>query len=156
MYTPDQILYKTCTNLELRTNAYACNMTPSNYAVTCTMTMSASSGTFSDSSSTVVSTKGNKSEYEAVIIPVTVTAGANKLGDNSSPASTTGVSKPTNTASDAENTDSGSASASATASDATPDAASTPTESDNAAGPMMTKNAVLAGVAAVVGGAMLM
>lgn len=141
------------------TQAYICNMTPSIYEFTCTITLTGEMSGSAISSSTVASTKGSKSDYDDLIVPITVTAGANKLPD-AAPASTTGVSKPTGTTSGAESTasdsDSESSSESTSATASGSDAASTPTETDNAAGPMVTSNAILAGVAAVVGGAAML
>lgn len=89
--------------------------------------------------------------YSTVMIPVTITAGVDKLSaapgatatgtnTNAAPTASTG-SSPTSTP---------------TGTDKGTSAASTSTTSGNAAAAMVTQNAVLAGVAAVVGGAMML
>ncbi|CEI40375.1 hypothetical protein FVEN_g1699 [Fusarium venenatum] len=94
------------------------------------------------------------SGYKQLIMPITITAGAEKLngGDASATASAsdseaTTADKPKDTGAQAT----GSATTSGADADATPSAV----ESDNAAGPMMTQNAILA-AAAIVGGAAAM
>ena len=101
------------------------------------------------------STQSVLESYLKSVLPVTVTAGVDKLsaapgatatgsGANPSPSASAG-SSPSASATGTNKGDSA-ASASTTAS----------TKSGNAAAAMVTQNAVLAGVAAVVGGAMML
>ncbi|RGP75920.1 hypothetical protein FLONG3_5500 [Fusarium longipes] len=100
------------------------------------------------------------SGYKQLIIPITITAGAEKLkgGDAASATASEATTADKPKATGAQVTEStGTAPAStsgASASDA--DATPTPVESDNAAGPMVTQNAILAAAAIVGGAAMLL
>ncbi|KAH6996404.1 hypothetical protein BKA56DRAFT_571388 [Ilyonectria sp. MPI-CAGE-AT-0026] len=132
-----------------------CQFEPKKDLATCAVSVveDVDSSTFASTSSIITS------GYLDMLIPVTVTAGANKLVDSetasetgsettaAAPASTTGSTAA------ATGSASGSESTSASGSDS---AASTPTASDNAAGAMVTQNAVLAGAAVLVGGALLL
>ncbi|KAF5245373.1 hypothetical protein FANTH_7360 [Fusarium anthophilum] len=102
----------------------------------------------------VTSMTDSVSGYKSLLMPITVTAGVNKLNGNDDASATeaagseaTSADKPKDTGAKATDT------ADATA--ASSDASTTPVSSDNAAGPMITHNAVLA-AAAVVGGAAAM
>ncbi|KAM0277148.1 hypothetical protein ACHAQH_006043 [Verticillium albo-atrum] len=110
--------------------------------------------TISYSESTVLS------DISQFLAPLTVTAGAEKLtgqpADTTSPATLPTETGTSNGASATPNESSSESSAAAeSASTATGEAATT-TDDGNAAFPRMTQNAVLAGVAAVVGGAMML
>ncbi|KAF4450502.1 HFBs protein [Fusarium austroafricanum] len=102
----------------------------------------------------VTSTTASVSGYKSLLMPITVTAGVNKLNGNDNASATeaagseaTSADKPKDTGAKATGT------ADATASS---DAAATPVKSDNAAGPMVTQNAILAAAAVVGGAAMLL
>ncbi|KAH7017591.1 hypothetical protein EDB80DRAFT_291225 [Ilyonectria destructans] len=138
------------------TQEIACQFEPKKDMATCAVSVEqdVDASTFASTSSTAMS------GYLDLLVPVTVTAGANKLVDSetasetgsettaAAPASTTG-----STTAAATDSASGSGSTSASGSDS---AASTPTASDNAAGAMVTQNAVLAGAAVLVGGVLLL
>ncbi|UNI21849.1 hypothetical protein JDV02_007801 [Purpureocillium takamizusanense] len=98
--------------------------------------------------------------YKSLMIPVTVTAGLDKLSAPAPGATQTDAqAKPTTGASSTGASTGASASVSATASGsgaAAKSSSASSTTTTNAAGPAVTQNAVLAGVAAVVGGAMMM
>ncbi|KAH7261447.1 uncharacterized protein BKA55DRAFT_505033 [Fusarium redolens] len=102
----------------------------------------------------VTSMTDSVSGYKSLLMPITVTAGVNKLNGNDDASATeaagseaTSADKPKDTGAKATDT------ADATASS---DAAATPASSDNAAGPMITQNAILAAAAVVGGAAMLL
>ena len=95
--------------------------------------------------------------YKTLMIPVTVTAGVDKL--SAAPGATqTGLqATPTGTAASTMSTAaSATASGSGSKTGFSASATGSPSSTTNAAGPMVTQNAVLAGVAAVVGGAMML
>ncbi|CRJ91755.1 hypothetical protein HYQ45_013415 [Verticillium longisporum] len=129
---------------------------------TCTQYQAESTMTYSES--TIVS------EIDAYYLPLTITAGAEKLSDvptaTTTPAilpaateTSTGTSAtPADSSSESPSESSDESSAVADESSTTTAAgeAATTTEAGNAALPRMTQNVVLAGVAAVVGGAMVL
>ncbi|KAJ4131488.1 hypothetical protein NW768_005674 [Fusarium equiseti] len=104
------------------------------------------------------------SGYKQLLMPITVTAGADKLKDDgSAPASATGsaattADKPKATGAQAtETAESSEAAETTSASASASDATSTPAAvTDNAAGPMVTQNVFLAAAAVVGGAAMLL
>ena len=102
------------------------------------------------------------SGYKQLLMPITVTAGADKLKeDGSAPASATGsaattADKPKATGAQATETAESSEAAETTSASAS-DATSTPAAvTDNVAGPMITQNVFLAAAAVVGGAAMLL
>ncbi|KND93090.1 hypothetical protein TOPH_02286 [Tolypocladium ophioglossoides CBS 100239] len=111
-----------------------------------------SSGTFQSEASSVLT------GYSSLLLPVTITAGVDKL--TATPGATARGTN-TNAAPTASTQAAGSGTGSSPTSTQTGTnkgtlPASTSTSSGNAAGPMVTQKAVLAGVAAVVGGAMML
>ncbi|KAM5348403.1 hypothetical protein ACJ41O_008227 [Fusarium nematophilum] len=136
-----------------------CNMNPKEDLLSCEVTVVGEMSGFEQTMVTTTTTTG----YSDYLVPVTVTAGVNKLNANSSgdddddetatPGASASDSAPT-TASKPNATDAKATDAAASGSES--DAAATPVSTDNAAGPMVTQNAVLAGVAAVVGGAAML
>ncbi|KAI1018190.1 hypothetical protein LB505_001199 [Fusarium chuoi] len=103
----------------------------------------------------VTSMTDSVSGYKSLLMPITVTAGVNKLNGNDDASATeaagseaTSADKPKDTGAKATDT--------ADATTASSDAAATPVSSDNAAGPMITQNAILAAAAVVGGAAMLL
>ncbi|KAH7165562.1 hypothetical protein EDB81DRAFT_257398 [Dactylonectria macrodidyma] len=145
--------------------AIDCNMQPAKDLITCTVSVSQEFDATTIDTSSVASTSG----YLELLAPVTVTAGANKLGGDSETASasgsettaaapaSTGSTDTTATGSASGAVESASESVSASASESgSGSAASTPSATDNAAGTMITQNAVLAGAAVLVGGALLL
>lgn len=94
--------------------------------------------------------------------PITITAGAEKLGAKAAAQATDPGAKPTGIAGDSTNAEvvsskDGSSSATATQTSSASDSASAKsTSTSKAAAPVVTKNAVLAGAAAVAVGAMAM
>ncbi|KAF4976339.1 hypothetical protein FZEAL_6983 [Fusarium zealandicum] len=136
------------------TQEIQCKLDPKKSMADCQVIVtSGESGEFVTTASPPVGAS-DRVNYSEWVHTVTVTAGADKLkGDGDDTASAIGsaataASKPTATEATATDSDSASASAS--------DAESTPVSTDNAAGPMMTHNAVLAGVLAAVGGAAML
>ncbi|EGY13914.1 hypothetical protein HYQ45_014414 [Verticillium longisporum] len=125
---------------------------------TCTQYQAEGSMTYSES--TVVS------EIDAYYLPLTITAGAEKLTDVPA-ATTTPATLPTATEtstgtsatpadSSSESSDESSVVAGESSTTTAAGEAVTTTEAGNTALPRMTQNAVLAGIAAVVGGAMVL
>ncbi|KAF5615779.1 hypothetical protein F52700_13215 [Fusarium sp. NRRL 52700] len=103
----------------------------------------------------VTSMTDSVSGYKSLLMPITVTAGVNKLNGNDDASATeaagseaTSADKPKDTGAKATDT--------ADATTASSDAAATPVSSDNAAGPVITQNAILAAAAVVGGAAMLL
>ncbi|KAG5663021.1 hypothetical protein KAF25_000957 [Fusarium avenaceum] len=119
-----------------------CKLDPKKDMAYCTVEQVAVLSDITSSTSTATSESG----YKSMLIPITVTAGVNKLngGGDASPTSTeaTSADKPKATGAQATETSS--------------DAAATPVHSDNAAGPMVTQNVILAAAAVVGGAAMLL
>ncbi|KAK7426965.1 hypothetical protein QQZ08_006562 [Neonectria magnoliae] len=131
----------------------ACKFQPKKDMATCTVSVSQDSDGSTFDSSTATSTSG----YLDLLLPVTVTAGANKLRGEDVTASATGTDAETTAAAPASTSGATDTTATESASESASDAASTSaTASDNAAGAMITQNAVLAGVAVLAGGAMLL
>ncbi|KAJ4227283.1 hypothetical protein NW759_004653 [Fusarium solani] len=118
---------------------YHCELDPDKDQASCThqVSMSRNENIIQDVSDTTVES------YQETMAPIVVTAGADKLGDD---ANTTAADK--SSAVD----ESSATEASATAASKPKATEAEATSSGNAA-PMMTQNAVFAGVAAVVGGA---
>ncbi|GJN80913.1 hypothetical protein VFPFJ_00857 [Purpureocillium lilacinum] len=95
--------------------------------------------------------------YKTLMIPVTVTAGVDKLSAAPGATQTGSQATPTGTAASTMSTAaSATASGSGSKTGSSASATGSPSSTTNAAGPMVTQNAVLAGVAAVVGGAMML
>lgn len=119
-----------------------CKLDPKKDMAYCTVEQVAVLSDITSSTSTATSESG----YKSMLIPITVTAGVNKLsgGGDASPTGTdaTSADKPKATGAQATETSS--------------DAAATPVHSDNAAGPMVTQNVILAAAAVVGGAAMLL
>ncbi|KAI9167059.1 hypothetical protein HJFPF1_03178 [Paramyrothecium foliicola] len=129
------------------TQAVACKLDLEKDAASCSMTASQEyDGTTSTTSDATVETG-----VLASFIPVTITAG----DVAAAPASTTTGPRTSN---DSGNTasETSTLATQTSSSDSSEDATSTPSPTDNAAGPMATKNVVLAGVAALVGGVMML
>ena len=87
--------------------------------------------------------------------PITITAGAEKLGAKAAAQATEPGAKPTGIAGDSTNAEVVSSKGSSSSSTAS-QTASAQSSSSTAAAPAVTKNAVLAGAAAVAVGAMAM
>ncbi|POR38817.1 Uncharacterized protein TPAR_00998 [Tolypocladium paradoxum] len=132
-----------------------CKFDPAQDVATCHNSVSQQDrdGTLQSETATVMT------GYSSLMIPVTITAGVEKLsaapgataaGINTNSAPTASTQAGTDTTSSPTFTLTPAGTSKGTS------AASTPTKSSNAAGPMVTQNAVLAGVAAVVGGAMML
>ncbi|EKJ73970.1 hypothetical protein NXS19_013547 [Fusarium pseudograminearum] len=94
------------------------------------------------------------SGYKQLIMPITITAGAEKLNGDAATATASATGSEATTADKPKDT-AAQSTGSATTSGADADATPSPVESDNAAGPMVTQNAILA-VAAIVGGAAML
>ncbi|KAF5027529.1 hypothetical protein F66182_346 [Fusarium sp. NRRL 66182] len=136
---------------------FQCKLDPKKDIASCSVTVVQTvNGSVATTSTAVVN-----SGYKSALIPITVTAGVNKLnaeddqdasaapGASATDADVTSASRPR--ATDAAATET----ADATSSTSDADAAATPTNSDNAAGAVVTQNAILA-VAAVIGGAAML
>lgn len=121
------------------------------------MTMEQSYDGTVNTTSTSVATSG----YSELLLEIPVTAGADKLDGEASPGATTTATAPEATGSSAStaasNSDAQATETSGSDSDDSDsdDGAATSTDPGNA-GPMVTQNAILAGVAAFVGGAMIL
>ncbi|KAF5670877.1 hypothetical protein FHETE_4325 [Fusarium heterosporum] len=124
----------------------SCKLDPKKDTALCTIEQVAILEDITSSTSTVVSTSG----YKEMLIPITVTAGVDKLngGDDASPTGTEATTADKPKATGAQATETGTATSS--------EATSTPVHSDNAAGPMVTQNVILAAAAVVGGAAMLL
>lgn len=103
----------------------------------------------------VTSMTDSVSGYKSLLMPITVTAGVNKLNGNDD-ASATEAAGSEATSADKPKDTGAKATDAAEATTASSDAAATPVSSDNAAGPMITQNAILAAAAVVGGAAMLL
>lgn len=101
--------------------------------------------------SVVQTTDSTQSDYKTLMYPVTITAGADKLSAAAG-ATGTNVGSNTGTQSAPSQTGSGEASKTSSAGEANKTSSSATSKTGTNAGPMITQNAVLAGVAAVVGG----
>ncbi|KAF4952421.1 hypothetical protein FGADI_6779 [Fusarium gaditjirri] len=128
-----------------------CVLDPKKDVATCSVSQVAVLSGITDATSMTDSVSG----YKSLLMPITVTAGVNKLNGNDDASATeaagseaTSADKPKDTGAKATDT--------ADATTASSDAAVTPVSSDNAAGPMITQNAILAAAAVVGGAAMLL
>ncbi|KAM0343949.1 hypothetical protein ACHAPU_008004 [Fusarium lateritium] len=124
----------------------SCKLDPKKDTALCTIEQVAVLEDITSSTSTVVNTSG----YKEMLLPITVTAGVDKLngGDDASPTGTEATTADKPKATGAQATETGSATSS--------EATATPVNSDNAAGPMVTQNVMLAAAAIVGGAAMLL
>ncbi|KAH7221199.1 hypothetical protein BKA60DRAFT_680059 [Fusarium oxysporum] len=103
----------------------------------------------------VTSMTDSVSGYKSLLMPITVTAGVNKLNGNDDASATEAAGSEATSADKPKDTGAKATDAADTTT-ASSDAAATPVSSDNAAGPMITQNAILAAAAVVGGAAMLL
>ncbi|KAF4463385.1 hypothetical protein FALBO_9797 [Fusarium albosuccineum] len=134
-----------------------CSLDSKRDMATCSITMAQEISGSEESQVTTTSAKG----YLEFVVPVTVTAGFANLksasaGDDDASAGASATDSESTGASKPKATGAAATDAVESTSAAGSDAAATPVSTDNAAGPMVTQNAVLAGVAAVVGGAAML
>ncbi|KAJ6444421.1 Mitogen-activated protein kinase HOG1 [Purpureocillium lavendulum] len=138
------------TDVAAATQDASCKLDPDNDVASCvaSVTQNVSNSEMRTTTSEVLT------GYKTYMIPVTVTAGVDKLSAAPGASETGSQATPTATGANTLST-AASATSSGSKTGSNASATSSPT-STNAAGPMVTQNAVLAGVAAVVGGALMM